>query len=65
MGLVSFDTVYTNDLDKYIIDQYIMNGGKVLWLVDGVKANMDSLKNQGGSFIAMKNNLNIDDQLFK
>ena len=26
---------------------------------------MDSLKTQGGSFIAMKNNLNIDDQLFK
>ena len=63
--IVAKPTLAFNDLDKYIIDQYIMNGGKVLWLVDGVKANMDSLKNQGGSFIAMKNNLNIDDQLFK
>jgi len=63
--IIAKPTLAFNDLDKYIIDQYIMNGGKVLWLVDGVKANMDSLKNQGGSFIAMKNNLNIDDQLFK
>ena len=38
---------------------------RLFWLVDGVNANMDSLKTQGGSFIAMKNNLNIDDQLFK
>ena len=63
--IIAKPTLAFNDLDKYIIDQYIMNGGKVLWLVDGVKANMDSLKTQGGSFIAMKNNLNIDDQLFK
>jgi len=42
-----------------------MRGGKVLWLVDGVIANMDSLKNQSGAFIANKNELNIDDQLLK
>ena len=42
-----------------------MQGGKVLWLVDGVNANMDSLQNKSGAFIADKNNLNIDDQLLK
>ena len=31
------------DLDLYLIDQYIMNGGKVLWMVDAVAAEMDSL----------------------
>lgn len=53
-----------NKLDKFLIDQYIMNGGKVLWLIDGVNASMDSLR-FSKSFIALKNNLNIDDQLFK
>jgi len=52
-----------NNLEKLLIDQYIMQGGKVLWLVDGVKASMDSLKNKSGTFIATKNTLNIDDQL--
>ena len=42
-----------------------MRGGKVLWLIDGVHANMDSLKTYGGSFIAVKNDINLDDQLFK
>ena len=54
-----------NQLDKLLLDQYVMYGGKVLWLVDGVIANMDSLKNQAGFFIANKNELNIDDQLLK
>ena len=54
-----------NKMDKFLIDQYIMNGGKVLWLIDGVHASMDSLKISGGSFIAVKNNINLDDQLFK
>jgi ABC-2 type transport system permease protein len=29
--------------DKYVLDQYVMNGGKLLWLVDGVKMAMESL----------------------
>jgi len=52
-----------NNLEKLLIDQYIMQGGKVLWLLDGVKASMDSLQNKSGTFIATKNTLNIDDQL--
>jgi ABC-2 type transport system permease protein len=40
-----------------------MQGGKVIWLVDGVKSSMDSLRNKSGTFIATKNALNIDDQL--
>jgi len=52
-------------LEKLIIDQYVMQGGKVLWLVDGVHANMDSLRNESSSFIATKKDLNIDDQLKK
>ena len=54
-----------NNLEKFLLDQYIMNGGKILWLIDGVKANMDSLQFNNGSFIATQNNLNLNDQLFK
>ena len=50
--------------DKYIIDQYIMRGGKTLWLVDGVKISLDSLASQSETMgIAL--DVNLSDQLFK
>lgn len=52
-----------NEADKYIIDQYIMNGGKVLWLVDGAYLSPDELKIEGKS-ASMKNEVNLDDMLF-
>jgi len=63
--VIAKPTITFNNLDKLLIDQYVMQGGKVLWLVDGVKASMDSLQNKSGTFIATKNALNIDDQLLK
>ena len=32
-----------NESDKLVLDQYIMNGGKVMWLIDEVAVNSDSL----------------------
>lgn len=52
-----------NELDKYMIDQFIMRGGKVLWLVDPVYAEMDSLRSKDRTF-ALANDLNLDDMLF-
>ncbi|MCS6819373.1 MAG: gliding motility-associated ABC transporter substrate-binding protein GldG [Chitinophagales bacterium] len=50
---------------KYKIDQYIMRGGNVLWLLDVTTADMDSLKeNLTGQFV-MDRDLNLDDMLFK
>ncbi len=63
--IIAKPTIPFNNLDKLLIDQYIMQGGKVLWLVDGVKASMDSLQNKSGTFIATKNVLNIEDQLLR
>ena len=63
--IIAKPTIPFNNLDKLLIDQYVMNGGKILWLVDGVQANMDSLQNKSGAFIAAKNDLNIDDQFQK
>ena len=54
-----------DEKDKYKIDQYIMHGGKVLWLVDGTNATMDSLRvNRTGQFVLARE-LNLDDMLFK
>ena len=53
-----------DEKDKFLIDQYIMHGGKVLWLVEPVFATMDSLQNQE-STIGIEQDLNLDDMLFK
>jgi len=52
-----------NELDKFIIDQFIMRGGKVLWLVDPMYAEMDSLRTKDKTF-ALARDLNLDDMLF-
>jgi ABC-2 type transport system permease protein len=52
-----------NERDKFIIDQFIMRGGKVLWLVDPVNATMDSLQKQN-STMALTRDLNLDDLFF-
>ena len=62
--IIAKPTIAFNMLDKYLIDQYLMQGGKILWLIDGVNANMDSLQ-QNIDFIATGKNLNLSDQLFK
>lgn len=53
-----------DEKDKFLIDQYIMHGGKVLWLVEPVFATMDSLTSQE-STIGIDQDLNLDDMLFK
>lgn len=50
---------------KLKIDQYVMRGGKVFWLIDKLFATQDSLRRSEGSFIAFDMNLNLDDILFK
>lgn len=49
--------------DGYVIDQFIMNGGKVLWLVDPMNANLDSLRKNQFS-LAVPYDLGIDELLF-
>lgn len=55
-----------NDLDKYMIDQFAMNGGKLIWLLDAVEASMDSLSEKS-QFMALPlfDRLNLNDLLFK
>ena len=57
-------TMAFSEEEKIKIDQYIMHGGKVIWFLDRLNAEMDSLqlKNQ---VIAYDRNLNLEDLLFK
>ena len=54
-----------NEKDKFIIDQFIMNGGKVLWFIDPIDVNRDSLYMTGETF-GISANLNIEkDMIYK
>lgn len=69
--IINKPTQPIDDKDKFKIDQYIMNGGHVLWAIDAVRATMDSMEVRNDSvkkmpeFVAMDYGLNLDDQLFK
>ncbi|HEX2919916.1 MAG TPA: gliding motility-associated ABC transporter substrate-binding protein GldG [Bacteroidales bacterium] len=52
-----------SEADKFVIDQYFMNGGKIMWLVDETYVNTDSLAL--GETVAFYKPLNIEDQLFR
>ncbi len=53
-----------SESDKYIIDQYIMNGGKVIWLLDAITYSKEELSNNGVS-PTMILDLNLQDMLFR
>jgi len=53
-----------SESDKFIIDQYIMHGGRVLWLLDGVRVSKENLSIAGLS-PAIELDLNLNDQLFR
>jgi len=53
-----------SEREKFMIDQYIMNGGKVLWFIDPMLASMDSLINSTMT-IGFTRQLNLEDQFFK
>ena len=56
-------TVPFSNEDKMKIDQYVMHGGKVFWMVDNMYAEFDSLYKSGG-FVAFDRALNLEDLLF-
>ncbi|MDA0741351.1 MAG: gliding motility-associated ABC transporter substrate-binding protein GldG [Bacteroidetes bacterium] len=65
-AIVAKPTEAFSELDKYLLDQYAMGGGKLMWFIDGVHAEMDSLS-FGPEFLAYPAiyDLNIVDLLFK
>ena len=52
-----------SDKDKVILDQFLMNGGRILWMVDPVLTDLDSLRSAQETF-GVENQLGLYDQLF-
>ena len=53
-----------SESDKFVIDQYIMQGGRVLWIMDGARITLDSLSTSSRT-IGIENDVNLTDMLFK
>lgn len=54
-----------SEVEKYKIDQFLMRGGKIIWTIDQVNADLENMRNSaGGEQLAFQNKLNLDDQLF-
>ena len=53
-----------SERDKFLLDQYVMNGGKVMWLIDKLGVSLDSLRGRA-DFGPSPQNLQLEDQLFK
>lgn len=65
MLVIAKPTEAFSDAEKQVLDQYIVGGGKTLWLIDQVKIEMDSLYNSQGSTLAFPVDLNLNDMFFK
>ena len=64
LAVIAKPTEAFTDDEKEVLDQFIMHGGKTLWLVDQVNMEMDSLMNTGAN-LAFPRDLNLNDMFFK
>ena len=50
--------------EKYILDQYELHGGGILWMINGIAISRDSLFNNSGKAYGFPLELNLDDYFF-
>lgn len=62
--IIAQPTKMFNNRDKFVIDQHIMRGGKVLWLYDATDASIDSLANKS-AFLAMPARTKLEHVFFR
>lgn len=65
LAIITKPTEAFSEEEKEVLDQYIVNGGKTLWMIDAVQIEMDSLYNATGSTLAFPRDLNLNDMFFK
>ncbi|PCJ95762.1 MAG: gliding motility-associated ABC transporter substrate-binding protein GldG [Flavobacteriaceae bacterium] len=65
LAIIAKPTEAFTDAEKYVLDQYLVNGGKSMWLIDQVAIELDSLFNENGSTMAFPRDLNLTDFFFK
>ncbi|MCF6213084.1 MAG: gliding motility-associated ABC transporter substrate-binding protein GldG [Flavobacteriaceae bacterium] len=64
LAIIAKPTEKFTESEKYTLDQFVMNQGKILWLIDNVQADLDSMSKQQGEMLAYPRALNITDLLF-
>lgn len=65
LAIIAKPTEKFTDEEKMVLDQFIIHGGKTLWLFDQVNMEMDSLYSDSGTTLAFPNDLNLNDLFFK
>lgn len=65
LAIIAKPTQAFTDSEKYILDQFVINGGKTMWLMDNVTIDLDSLRNESQKALAYPADLNLDDMFFK
>jgi gliding-associated putative ABC transporter substrate-binding component GldG len=65
LAIIAKPTEKFTDSEKQVLDQFIVNGGKTIWLIDQVNMEIDSLYNDYGSTLAFPKDLNLNDMFFK
>ena len=63
LAIIAKPTEKFTEKEKFVLDQFIANGGKTLWMLDIVQANQDSLATNG-KMLAYPRDLNLTDLLF-
>ncbi|QTE22809.1 gliding motility-associated ABC transporter substrate-binding protein GldG [Polaribacter cellanae] len=63
MAIIAKPTQKFTENEKFVLDQFIANGGKTLWMIDNVQADQDSLFN-GAKMLAYPRDLNLTDLFF-
>lgn len=63
LAIIAKPTERFSEEEKYTLDQFIVNGGKSLWLIDQTHAELDSLLDTGQA-LAYTRDLNLTDLLF-
>lgn len=65
LAIIAKPTEAFSDSEKQVLDQYIVQGGKTIWLIDQVSMEMDSLYTNSSSNLAFPRDLNLNDMFFK
>ena len=62
--IIAKPTTQFSEYEKFLLDQFVMHGGKILWLLESQIADMDSM-GRSAMFMTGSYDLNVDDMLFK
>ncbi len=65
LALIAKPTEPFSDKEKQVLDQYLIHGGKIIWLAESSNASMTQLYNEEGQMLASSIDLNVTDMFFK